>query len=109
MKQTSATAPRTYEKLYREVVLGGGHINADMQQFLENDRRVLRFFAIMDDLATPQFERRPFVILFFLADDTVEIREQYPLNAGRDNFPIFYARRKMPRGPPRVLGPFEKA
>merc|ERR1719245_2232896 len=71
IKQT--TQPRTYEKLYREVMLGGGHINEDMQQFLENDRRVLRFFAVMDDVTTPMFERRPFIILFFLADDTVEI------------------------------------
>ena len=50
-------------------MLGGGHINADMQQFLEMDRKVLRFHCIMDDLSTPQFERRPFQILFFLADD----------------------------------------
>ena len=55
--------------MYSEVMLGGGHINADMQQFLEMDRKVLRFHCIMDDLSTPQFERRPFQILFFLADD----------------------------------------
>jgi len=101
--------PRTHERLYREVQLGGGHVNADMQQFMEWDRKVCRFYAVIDDLSMPQFERRPFMILFFLADDTVEIREQYPLNAGRDNFPIFYARRKMPRGAARVHGPLEKA
>mmetsp|Transcript_142732 Transcript_142732/g.355794 ORF Transcript_142732/g.355794 Transcript_142732/m.355794 type:complete len:747 (-) Transcript_142732:32-2272(-) len=105
MKVNNAAAPRTYEKVYREVMLGGGHINADMQQFLENDRKVLRFFAIMDDLQTPQFERRPFVILFFLADDKVEIREMYPLNCGRDNFPIFFRKAKMPRGKFTVDGP----
>jgi len=105
MKVNCATAPRTYEKIYREVMLGGGHINADMQQFLENDRKVLRFFAIMDDLQTPQFERRPFVILFFLADDKVEIREMYPLNCGRDNFPIFFRKNKMPLGRYSVDGP----
>lgn len=104
-KVKEAKPPRNYEKVYREVMLGGGHINADMQQFLENDRRVLRFFAVMDDLKTPQFERRPFTILFFLADDTVEIREQYPLNCGRDNFPIFFQRKKMPIGDVRVDGP----
>mmetsp|Transcript_42648 Transcript_42648/g.112538 ORF Transcript_42648/g.112538 Transcript_42648/m.112538 type:complete len:747 (-) Transcript_42648:125-2365(-) len=105
MKVNNAAAPRTYEKVYREVMLGGGHINADMQQFLENDRKVLRFFAIMDDLQTPQFERRPFVILFFLADDKVEIREMYPLNCGRDNFPIFFRKNKMPLGRYSVDGP----
>jgi len=100
-----AKPPRSYEKIYREQMLGGGHINKDMQQFLEKDRKVLRFFAVMDDLSTPQFERRPFTILFFLADDTIQIREMYPLNCGRDNFPIFYKRGKMPRGNVDVPGP----
>jgi hypothetical protein len=105
LKQKSAKQPRTYEKVYREVMLGGGHINADMQQFLEKDRKVLRFYCVMDDVCTPQFERRPFLILFFLADDTMEIRELYPLNCGRDNFPIFFKRAKMPRGNVQVHGP----
>lgn len=105
MKVKQALQPRTYEKLYREVMLGGGHVNADMQQFLEHDRRVLRFFCVLEDLNTPQFERRPFTILFFLADDTVEIRENYPLNSGRDNFPIFFRRKKMLRGDVTVDGP----
>mmetsp|Transcript_97875 Transcript_97875/g.204089 ORF Transcript_97875/g.204089 Transcript_97875/m.204089 type:complete len:750 (-) Transcript_97875:46-2295(-) len=105
MKHGPACAPRTYEKLYRETMLGGGCINADMQQFLENDRKVLRFYAVMDDLTTPQYERRPFVILYFLADDQLEIRELYPLNCGRDNFPIFFRKGKMPIGKYRVDGP----
>mmetsp|Transcript_14653 Transcript_14653/g.34579 ORF Transcript_14653/g.34579 Transcript_14653/m.34579 type:complete len:747 (+) Transcript_14653:94-2334(+) len=108
MKKTEPKPPRTYEKVYREVMLGGGHINGNMQQFLENDGQVLRFFAIMDDLSTPQFERRPFIILYFLADDTVEIREQYPLNCGRDNFPIFFRRKKLARGPVVVDGPLKQ-
>jgi len=100
--------PRTHERLYREVELGGGHINTDMQQFLEWDRKVCRFFAVQDDLSMPTFERRPFVILYFLADDTVEIREQYPLNCGRDTFPIFFRRARMPKGKYQVLGPMDQ-
>jgi hypothetical protein len=100
-----AKQPRTAEKNYREVMLGGGHMNADMQQFLEKDRKVLRFYAVLDDLNTPQFERRPFILLFFLADDTMEIREMYPLNCGRDSFPIFFRRGKMGRGMVEVTGP----
>merc|ERR1719487_3218201 len=100
--------PRTHERLYREVLMGGGHINADMQQFLEWDRKVCRFFAVQDDLSMPTFERRPFVILYFLADDTVEIREQYPLNCGRDTFPIFFRRGKLPKGKAQVLGPMDQ-
>eukprot|EP00931_Biecheleriopsis_adriatica_P081642 TRINITY_DN54_c0_g1_i2.p1 TRINITY_DN54_c0_g1~~TRINITY_DN54_c0_g1_i2.p1 ORF type:complete len:770 (+),score=180.35 TRINITY_DN54_c0_g1_i2:78-2312(+) len=105
MKNQEAVQPRTYEKIYREVMLGGGHINADMQQFLEKDKKVLRFYAVMDDVQTPQFERRPFTIMFFLADDQLEIREQYPLNCGRDNFPIFFRKGKMPIGAYKVEGP----
>lgn len=107
--ETVCRPPRTYEKVYRECMLGGGHINADMQQFLEKDRKVLRFHAVLDDLNTPQFERRPFTILFFLADDTVEMRELYPLNCGRDNFPIFFRRGKMPRGKVELRGPMSQA
>jgi len=99
-----AAQERTYEKLYREVMLGGGHVNENMQQFMENDRRVCRFFAVLDDLGTPQYERRPFTILFFLADNTVEIRESYPLNCGRDNFPIFFRRGKLTKTV-KALGP----
>merc|ERR1719324_716248 len=97
--------PRTAERLYREVMLGGGHVNEDMQQFLEWDRKVCRFYAVHDDLSLPQFERRPFMILFFLSDDTVGIREQYPLNCGRDNFPIFFRRGKMKKGKVTAIGP----
>merc|ERR1719379_2710067 len=96
---------RNYEKLYREMMLGGGHINADMQQFMENDRKVCRFFATMDDLMTAQYECRPFTLLYFLADDTVEIREQYPLNCGRDNFPIYFRRGKVRKGNFECVGP----
>jgi len=98
-------AEKTAEKHYRETLMGGGHVNADMQQFMEWDRKVCRFYCVLDDVLTPTFERRPFLILFFLADDTVEIREQYPLNCGRDSFPIFFRRGKLTKGPAEVLGP----
>jgi hypothetical protein len=100
--------PRTHERLYREQAMGGGHINKDMQQFLEWDRKVCRFFAVQDDLSTSTFERRPFIILYFLADDTMEIREQYPLNCGRDTFPIFFKRGPMSKGKAQVLGPMDQ-
>lgn len=104
-KSKDAKQPRSYEKVYREVMLGGGHINANMQQFMECDRKVLRFFAVLDDVATPQYERRPFIILFFLSDSAVELREQYPLNCGRDNFPIFFRRGMLQKGKTTSIGP----
>merc|ERR1719253_1207288 len=103
--KSTATQPRSYEKNYREMLLGGGHVNRDMQQFMENDRKVLRYFAVMDDLLTAQYERRPFILFYFLADDTMEIREQYPLNCGRDNFPVFFKRGKLAKGDNQLTGP----
>lgn len=109
MQKGSVGIPRTHERLYREVQLGGGHVNADMQQFMEWDRKVCRFYAVIDDLSLPQYERRPFCLLYFLADDTVEIREQYPLNCGRDPYPIFFRRGRLTRGSVKVNGPLDKA
>lgn len=36
---SDSALPRSYEKLYREMMLGGGHINQNQQQFMENDRK----------------------------------------------------------------------
>merc|ERR550537_789711 len=102
---SESALPWSYEKLYREMMLGGGHINQNQQQFMENDRKVCRFFATLDDLMTAQYECRPFTVLYFLANDTVEIREQYPLNCGRDNFPIFFRRGKIIKGDSQAAGP----
>jgi hypothetical protein len=100
--------PKTYERMYRETMLGGGHVNANMQQFLEWDGKVCRFYAVIDDLNTSTFERRPFVILYFLADDTFQIREQYPLNCGRDGFPVFFKRGKIARSVQGLRGPLDQ-
>jgi hypothetical protein len=39
----------------------------------------------------------------------MEIREQYPLNCGRDTFPIFFRRGKIYKGAAQVLGPMDQA
>lgn len=49
-------------KEYLEKKLGGGKVNSE-KQFLENDRRVLKFYATFENLAH--------VIHYFLADDTI--------------------------------------
>ena len=75
-------------KEYMEKSLGGGRVKCQ-KQFLDNDRRVLRFYARFDDL--------PFIIHYFLADDTVEIREVHHPNDGRDNFALLMKRQKLPK------------
>jgi hypothetical protein len=75
-------------KDYLEHRLGGGRV-APQKQFLENDRKVLKFNAKYDSLK--------YIIHYYLADDTVEIREVHYHNSGRDPFPLFLKRKKLPR------------
>lgn len=74
-------------KEFMEKQLGGGRVNSE-KQFLDNDRKVLRFYTRFDDL--------PFIVHYYLADDTCEIREVHTPNDGRDNFSLLLKRRKIP-------------
>ena len=56
---------------------------------MDNDRKVLRFFVRCDDM--------PYVIHYYLADDTVEIREVHHANDGRDSFALLLKRQKLPK------------
>ena len=68
-----------------------------LRQFLENDRRVLRFFCHWDDTDSMFGDPRECVLHYFLADDTVEIREIIQPNSGRDAVPLFLRRAKLPK------------
>ena len=72
---------------FLEKKLGGGRRPSE-KQFLDNDRKVLRFFVKSGEL--------PFVFHYFLADDTVEIREVHFANDGRDSFAVYLRRQKLP-------------
>ena len=74
-------------KEYMEKTLGGGKV-ASQKQFLDKDRQVLRFFTECEEL--------PFVVYYFLADDTMEIREVHHPNDGRNPFPKLLKRQKLP-------------
>ena len=75
-------------KEYLEKKLGGGKVNSE-KKFLENDRKVLKFYA--------NFEGAPFIVHYFLADDTIEVREVALPNSGKDPFPVTFKRQKLPR------------
>lgn len=75
-------------KEYFEKKLGGGKVNSE-KQFLENDRKVLKFFS--------RFEGAPYIVHYFLADDTIEVREVALPNSGKDPFPVTFKRQKLPR------------
>jgi len=44
-----------------------------MKQFLEHDRKVLRFYCYWDDTESMFGNLREMVLHYFLADDTMEI------------------------------------
>lgn len=68
-----------------------------LRQFLENDRRVLRFYCFWDDTDSMFGDPRECVLHYFLADDTVEVQEIIPSNSGRDAVPLFLRRAKLPK------------
>uniref|UniRef100_A0A8I3PVN9 EF-hand domain-containing family member C2 n=2 Tax=Canis lupus familiaris TaxID=9615 RepID=A0A8I3PVN9_CANLF len=77
-----------------------------LKQFLEYDRKVLRFFCLWDDSATLFGDRRELILHYFLSDDTIEVKEVMPHNSGRDAMSLFLQRRKLPKyGPPGVCQP----
>mmetsp|Transcript_28414 Transcript_28414/g.64421 ORF Transcript_28414/g.64421 Transcript_28414/m.64421 type:complete len:933 (-) Transcript_28414:35-2833(-) len=68
-------------------------------QYLRNDRKVLRFYCHWNDRGSDgAMERRPFVLHYFLADDTIEVLEVNTPNSGRDPFPALLKRMKLPKG-----------
>jgi hypothetical protein len=75
-------------------MLGAPPQGRTLTQFLENDRKVLRFKAYWDD-HTLYGARIYAIVHFFLADNTVEVNEAHSRNSGRDKFPIFYRRGKL--------------
>lgn len=68
-----------------------------LKQFLDHDRHVLRFYCYWDDTESMFGDPREMVLHYFLADDTIEIREVIPANSGRDAAPMFLRRGKLPK------------
>jgi hypothetical protein len=60
-------------KEYIEVKLGGGHPNKNLNQFLENDRRVLRFDINWYDEKYDK-EEKPYIMHYYLADGSVSVK-----------------------------------
>lgn len=55
---------------------------------------MLRFFAVWDDSDCLYGDTKPVIIHYYLADDTVEVREVHEANSGRDPFPILMRRQR---------------
>ncbi|CAH1245737.1 EFHC2 [Branchiostoma lanceolatum] len=80
-----------------------------LKQFLDNDGKVLRFYCYWDDSDAMFGDSREMVMHYFLADDTIEIREKITPNSGRDAAPKFLNRARLPKNAPTPLNqPGEK-
>ncbi|KAK3506996.1 hypothetical protein QTP70_034856, partial [Hemibagrus guttatus] len=77
-----------------------------LNQFLAMDRKVLRFFALMDDSDSLYGEKRPVSIQYYLVDDSVEIREVHEPNSGRDTFPLLLRRQRIHKNIKPAYQPF---
>ncbi|KAM6985038.1 EF-hand domain-containing family member C2 [Aplochiton taeniatus] len=71
-----------------------------LKQFLDHDRNVLRFYCYWDDTENMFGDPRELILHYFLADDTIEIREVIYPNSGRDATPKFLHRSKLPKNAP---------
>uniref|UniRef100_A0AAY5EMV3 EF-hand domain-containing family member C2 n=1 Tax=Electrophorus electricus TaxID=8005 RepID=A0AAY5EMV3_ELEEL len=71
-----------------------------LKQFLDHDRNVLRFYCFWDDTQSMFGDPRELLLHYFLADDTIEIREVIYPNSGRDAVPKFLKRGKLPKHSP---------
>ncbi|XP_974278.2 EF-hand domain-containing family member C2 [Tribolium castaneum] len=66
-------------------------------KFLENDRKVLRFYGYWDDQETVFGYLHRLEILYYLADDTIEIREVSTEDCNKKTTFIFLHRDKIPK------------
>ncbi|XP_012693028.1 EF-hand domain-containing family member C2 isoform X2 [Clupea harengus] len=71
-----------------------------LKQFLDHDRNVLCFYCHWDDSESMFGDPRELIMHYFLADDTIEIREVIYPNSGRDATPKFLHRSRLPKHAP---------
>ena len=72
-----------------------------LHQFLNHDRKVLRYFAHSETPFTPlgKTYKKKFIICFFLADNSVEVRDvrDNSESKGAGTFPKFLKRQRLPK------------
>lgn len=79
-------------KDYLEHKLGGGRVTSQ-KQFLENDRKVLYYYNCnLQVLKFYVFSDINYILHYYLADDTIEIKEINSANSGRVPFPMMLRR-----------------
>lgn len=85
-------------KNYIEVKLKGGRPNGGLKSFLDNDRRVLSFKILWQDVSYDGGDKF-YTLNFFLSDNSVEVKEINTQNSGRTPFPKLLKRQKLAKNP----------
>jgi len=65
--------------------------------FLKYDKQVLRFYGYWDDTESPHGIVHDLELHYYLSDNTMEIKENIPPNAGQDSGPMLVKRMKIPK------------
>jgi len=81
-------------KNYIEVMLKGGRPNKNLESFLKNDRLVLSFSILWED-HTYDGGDKTYTLNYFLADQSVEVKEINETNNGKTPFPMLLKRQKL--------------
>ena len=85
-------------KNYIEVMLKGGRPNKNLESFLQNDRKVLSFSIVWEDRSYDGGDKF-FILNYFLADQTVEVKEIIEQNSGKTPFPMLLKKQKLSKTP----------
>lgn len=85
-------------KNYIEVMLKGGRPNKNLDSFLKNDRKVLSFSVVWED-RTYDGGDKYFTLNYFLADQSIEVKEINESNSGKTPFPMLLKRQKLAKKP----------
>ncbi len=89
---------RSELKSFVEASLGKfAHDGEALGRFLDHDRQVLRFYCKWDNREALYGDIMSYELHYFLAEDKLEIREVHSPNSGRDVFPIFLKKGKLPK------------
>jgi hypothetical protein len=67
------------------------------RRFLEYDGKILKFKAIWDDRDSEYGDIRKYEVLYFLADDTIAVKEIHTKNDGRDPYSQLLRKTKLPK------------
>ncbi|RLO07558.1 hypothetical protein DYB28_000130 [Aphanomyces astaci] len=94
----SAVPPSHHPRTQRDPMTDKVNHAAKVHQFMTYSNKVLRFFCRWDDPHPLYPVSRPFVLHYYLADDTVEVREATK-DRGSSRHAVLLSRRRLPFEP----------